>query len=101
MGYFGGLNKALTNPCILRQNWSHVLGRKRETVEREEEGEEKRKRKEEDSSQDQASQGMDAWILIWNFCFVWISCLDICLWVMGCRKPNPRMNLCMEIPLFL
>ena len=24
--------------------------------------------------------------------FVWISCLDICLWVVGCRKPNPRMN---------
>ena len=36
------------------------FGEKRETVEREEEGEEKRKRKEEDSSQDQASQGMDA-----------------------------------------
>ena len=63
MGYFGRPNKALTNPCILRPNWSHVLGEKRETVEREEEGEEKRKRKEEDSSQDQASQGMDAWIL--------------------------------------
>ena len=29
--------------------------------------------------------------------FVWISCLDICLWVVGCRKPNPRMKLCMEI----
>ena len=43
------------------------FGEERETVEREEEGEEKRKRKEEDSSQDQASQGMDAWILVWNF----------------------------------
>ena len=68
--------------------------------------ERRRRRREEeeeggDSSQDQASQGMNAWILIWNFGFVWISCLDICLWVMGCRKPNPRMNLCMEIPLFL
>ena len=30
--------------------------------------------------------------------FVWISCLDICLWVAGFRKPNPRMNLCMENP---
>ena len=40
------------------------FGEKRETVEREEEGEEKRK--EEDSSQDQASQGMDAWILVWK-----------------------------------
>ena len=29
--------------------------------------------------------------------FVWISCLDICLWVVGDRKPNPRMNLCMEL----
>ena len=29
--------------------------------------------------------------------FVWISCLDMCLWVVGCRKPNPRMNLCIEI----
>ena len=42
------------------------FGEKRETVEREEEGEEKRKRKQEDSSQDQASQGMDAWILVWK-----------------------------------
>ena len=42
------------------------FGEKGETVEREEEGEEKRKRKEEDSSQDQASQGMDAWILVWK-----------------------------------
>ena len=38
----------------------------------------------------------------WDFCmelygFVWISCLDMCLWVVGCRKPNPRMNLCIEI----
>ena len=24
--------------------------------------------------------------------FVWISCLDICLWIVGCRKPNPIMN---------
>ena len=65
------------------------------------EGEKKRKRKRRWRSQDQGQKGMDAWILIWNFGFIWISCLDICLWVMGCRKPNPRMNLCMEIPLFL
>ena len=24
------------------------------------------------------------------------SCLDICLWVVGCRKPNPRMKFCKE-----
>ena len=23
--------------------------------------------------------------------------IDTCLWVVGCRKPNPRMNSCMEI----
>ena len=22
---------------------------------------------------------------------------DTCLWVVGCRKPNPRMSSCMEI----
>ena len=22
--------------------------------------------------------------------------MDICLWVVGCKKPNPRMNSCME-----
>ena len=38
MGYFGGPNKALTNPCILRPNWSHVLGgEKRNRRERREE----------------------------------------------------------------
>ena len=78
------------------------FGEKREPVERER-GEQRREEEEEEEEEDgdQASQGMDAWILIWNFGFVWISCLDISLWVMGCRKPNPRRNLCMEIPLFL
>ena len=27
---------------------------------------------------------------------LWISCMDSCLWVVGCKKPNPRMNSCME-----
>ena len=22
--------------------------------------------------------------------------MDICLWVVACKKPNPRMNSCME-----
>ena len=61
----------------------------------------RRRRRRRGEVQAKLQKGMDAWILIWNFGFVWISCLDICLWVMGCRKPNPRMNLCMEIPLFL
>ena len=55
------------------------FGEKRETVEREEEGEEKRKRKEEDSSQDQASQGKDAWILYGLHGIVSFICLNACL----------------------
>ena len=27
----------------------------------------------------------------------WISCIDTCMWVVGCREPNPRMSSCMEI----
>ena len=62
------------------------FGEKRETVEREEEGEEKRKRKEEDSSQDQASQGMDALILVWNYMVLYgfLVQIYVCgLWVVG------------------
>ena len=37
----------------------------------------------------------DFWYgIVW---ITWISCIDTCLWVVGCRKPNPRMNSCMEI----
>ena len=32
--------------------------------------------------------------IVW---ITWISCIDTCLWVVGCRKPNPRMSSCMEI----
>ena len=32
--------------------------------------------------------------IVW---ITWISCLDTCLWVVGGRKPNPRMSSCMEI----
>ena len=101
MGYFGGPNMPLSQKSGFKANLVSFWRPNREEKREEEKEEEERKRKEEDSSQDQASQGMDAWILIWNFGFVWISCLDISLWVMGCRKPNPRRNLCMEIPLFL
>ena len=80
------------------QNWSH-LGEE-ETVERER-GESKRGRREEEEGEpSQKRYGcLDFGLELYGF--VWISCLDICLWVVGCRKPNPRMNLCMEIPLFL
>ena len=31
-----------------------------------------------------------------KYWIIWISCMDTCLWVVGCKKPNPRMNSCME-----
>ena len=31
---------------------------------------------------------------VWNFVYI---CMDTCLWVVGCEKPNPKMNSCMEI----
>ena len=85
------------------QNWSHFF-EEEQTVEREREEEKKKERRRGRRwrSQDQASQRygcLDFGLELYGF--VWISCLDICLWVVGCRKPNPRMNLCMEIPLFL
>ena len=33
--------------------------------------------------------------------FVWISYLDICLWIVGCRKPNPRMNYVWKLTLIM
>ena len=46
MGYFGGPNKALTNPCILRPNWSHVLGKKKKRN-----GRERRRRRREEEEE--------------------------------------------------
>ena len=58
MGYFGGPNKALANPCFKRPN---LVSNGREPVERER-GEQRREEEEEEEEEDgdQASQGMDA-----------------------------------------
>ena len=34
------------------------------------------------------------WFLVW---LTWISCIDTCLWVVGCKKPNPRMNFVWKV----
>ena len=62
------------------------------TVERDE-GEKKKMREEEEAK---LRYGFyDFWYgIVW---ITWISCIDTCLWVVGCRKRNPRMNSCMEI----
>ena len=104
MGFLSWPNMALLNPCF-KDQIGLILGGKRTRREREGRAKKRRRgrgrRRGEEKRRDQVQKGMDAWILIWNFGFVWISCLYISLWVMGCRKPNPRRNLCMEIPLFL
>ena len=42
MGYFGGPNKALANPCFKRPNWSHFW--RRANREKREEEEKKKKK---------------------------------------------------------
>ena len=58
----------------------------------------KKKRREEEEEEEGAKKGMDFYDFWYGIVWItWISCIDTCLWVVGCRKPNPRMNSCMEI----
>ena len=88
---------ALENLDFKRPNWSQNWEEKKKRRERGEEQKERRGGRREPSQKRYGC--LDFGFELYGF--VWISCLDICLWVVGCRKPNPRMNLCMEIPLFL
>ena len=72
-----GLNKK-NGIRAIGLSFSRDQKRKRERRRREEE--ENRRRKEEQK--------------VWNFVYI---CMDTCLWVVGCEKPNPKMNSCMEI----
>ena len=84
---------ALTKPIWIRPNLvSKKRGNRIERERREKERGRRRGRGREEEEEGEAKiKGLEL------YGFVWISCLDICLWVVGCRKPNPRMNLCMEI----
>ena len=78
---------ALTKIWILKTKLvSFVRGAK--TVDRERG--EQRKRREEEEEKIKRYGCFDFSLELYGF--VWISCLDICLWIVGCRKPNPRMN---------
>ena len=76
-------------------------GEEEQTVWREENGRRRRRgrgREEEVQARPKryvTNLGMNSSMELYGF--VWISCLDMCLWVVGCRKPNPIMNLCIEI----
>ena len=79
-----------------KSNWSLIFERQKKKLKRREEKgrrrsrgrgreeEEKRRRKEEQK--------------VWNYGYEYgsldFSCMNTCL---GCKKPNPRMNPCMEI----
>ena len=67
---------------------------KRRGEEEEEEEEEEHKKKMKERSSSKAKRYGTLYIFAW---ITWISCIDTCLWVVGCRKPNPRMSSCMEI----
>ena len=72
-------------------------GEERRGEEEEEEEEEKKKRSQDKKGMEtNLEYGFyDFWYgIVW---ITWISCIDTCLWVVGCRKPNPIMNSCMEI----
>ena len=65
-----------------------------QTVWREENGKRRRRGREEEvqarPKRYGTNLGMNSSMELYGF--VWISCLDMCLWVVGCRKPNPKMN---------
>ena len=66
MGYFGGPNKALANPCFKDQFGLICEGRKRTRREREREEQRREEEEEEEEEGEEIKQakGMDAWILI-------------------------------------
>ena len=71
MGYFGGPNKALTNPCFKRPKLVS-FGKKQEKRE----GEEERRREEEEKEEIKPrSRGMDACLLYGNY-FEYGFCMD-------------------------
>ena len=86
---------ALSQKNLDKSIWSLILRDQKRKEEEEEEEEEKKKMKEEEEDKKKKSMETNleygiAWI-------TWISCIDTCLWVVGCRKLNPRINCCMEI----
>ena len=56
--------------------------------------EERRRGEEEEEEEEEKRREEFKQAKVWNFVYV---CMDTCLWVVGCEKPNPKMNPCMEI----
>ena len=71
-------------------NWPLIFERPKNVEEEKRRGEEKEKEEEEKKKRREEKRKSKK---VWITC---ISCMDTCLWVVGCKKPNPRMNSCME-----
>ena len=69
MGYFGGPNKALANPCFKRPKLVS-FGKKRKIVKREKKRGGRGRREEEDGDQAKQSKGMETTL---SMDFVWIT----------------------------
>ena len=79
-------------------NWSLIFERPKKNRRERREGEKKKKRKRKRRRREAKKKGMDFYDFWYGIIWIpWISCINICLWVVGCRKSNPRMNSCMEI----
>ena len=88
--------------ALTKKNWIKAIGlsflrdqkrkreRRRGEEEEEEEEEEKKKRRE----GERKSKRYGTMTMSMELC---IDCMDTYLWVVGCEKPNPKMNSCMEI----
>ena len=80
-----------------KSNWSLIfeIPNRRERERRGKERRRGRGREEEEKNRgSQDKKGMD--FMIFDMELVYI-CMDTCLWVVGCEKPNSKMNACMEI----
>ena len=80
-----------------KSNWSLIFERPNHR-EREGRGKERRRgRGREEEGKKRCSQdkkGMDSMIFGMELVYIF---MDTYLWVVGCEKPNPKMNACMEI----
>ena len=78
---------------LILENQKNVNEERRRGEEEEEEEEEEEKKKRRGGVQERF-KGMDSMIFGMELVYI---CMDTCLWVVGCEKPNPKMSSCMEI----
>ena len=82
----------------LRPNFVSFWARKKREEEKREEEKRKRRREEKRKRRREEKRRRKEDSKVWNYDYEYGS-LDFLVWihVLGCKKPNPRMNSCMEI----